>query len=435
MRKILLAVLLLFPGLLFPGLGQAQEPAAVTQLRRLLGADVTLSFERATATDVAGSAVLTAAVLRKGDETIRIAEARLEGLREDGIARLMLRGIAVSGGAFPVTLDRLDLEGLTVRRPAGGKAPDPEDVTADLLRMEGWRSAGETPVNIASISIEGFGRGRTGQAQLIGLEVNAAAMGVADRLTIARIAYAGLDAADLLSASIAQRAPRMLPGRQSLEFEGVALTQGGAPVARLSALSLRGELTPERNQSGSVALRGLEVMPTPPIAEWMQRLGYTGLAAEARLQAAHDVTAQVLDLSEFGIELRDVGELHFAIRGDRIPEGMNMSTAPAARLVSARLRYVDRSLFQRWIRTQAAQERIPEAALRRRLTEQSAAMLAGPRLADARSAIARFLRGEATVLELAAQPRAPLAFSLVTGKPQSSLDGWRDMFGLTLTAR
>lgn len=429
------AALLLFPSLAFPGLGLAQEPAAVTQLRRLLGADVTLSFERATATDVAGSAVLTAAILRQGDETIRIAEARLEGLREDGIARLMLRGIAVSGGAFPVTLDRLDLEGLTVRRPAGGKAPEPEDVTADLLRMEGWRSAGETPVNIASISIESFGRGRAGQAQLVGLEVNAAAMGVADRLTIARIAYAGLDAADLLSASIAQRAPRMLPGRQSLEIEGVALTQGGAPVARLSALSLRGELTPERNQSGSVALRGLEVMPTPPIAEWMQRLGYVGLAAEARLQAAHDVTAQVLDLSEFGIELRDVGELHFAIRGDRIPEGMNMSTAPAARLLSARLRYVDRSLFQRWLRTQAAQERITEAALRRRLTEQSAAMLAGPRFADARSALARFLRGEASVLELAAQPRAPLAFSLVTGKPQSSLDGWRDMFGLTLTAR
>jgi hypothetical protein len=47
----------------------------------------------------------------------------------------------------------------------------------------------------------------------------------------------------------------------------------------------------------------------------------------------------------------------------------------------------------------------------------------------------RFLRGEASVLELAAQPRAPLAFSLVTGKPQSSVDGWRDMFGLTLTAR
>ena len=430
MRHLLLAALLLLPGMV-----RAQEPAAVTQLRRLLGADVTLTFDRATATDVAGSAVLTAAVLQRQGETIRIAEARLEGLREDGIARLMLRGVAVSGGELPVTLDRLDLEGLAVRRPADGSPPAPEDVAADLLRLEGWRSGGEAPVNIASVSIEGFGRGRQGQAQVVGLEVTSDAMGVADRLTIARIAYAGLDAAALLSAGIAQRTPRMVAGRQSLEIEGVALSQAGAPVARLSALTLRGELTAERNHSGAIALRGLEVMPTPLIAEWMQRLGYAGLAAEARLQAAHDVGAQTLELSEFGIELRDVGELHLSFRADRVPEGMNVTTAPAARLVSARLRYVDRSLFQRWLGSEAAAQRMPEAALRRRLAEQSAALLPGPRLAEARAALARFLRGEATVLELAAQPRAPLAFSIVTGKPQSSLEGWRDMFGLSLTAR
>jgi hypothetical protein len=430
MRSLLLLALLLLPGL-----ARAQEPAAVTQLRRLLGPDVTLSFDRATATDVAGSAVLTGAVLQRAGETIRIAEARLEGLREDGIARLMLRGVAIAGGELPVTLDRLDLEGLAIRRPAAGASPVPEDVTADLLRLEGWRSGGEVPVNIASLSIEAYGSGRLGQAQLVGLEVTSGAMGMADRVTIARIAYAGLDAADLLSATIAQRTPRMVPGRQSLEIEGVAVTQAGAPVARLSALTLRGELTADRNHSGAVVLRGLEVMPTPPIAEWMQRLGYAGLAAEARLQAAHDVGAQILELSEFGIELRDVGELHLGFRADRVPEGMDVTTAPAARLISARLRYVDRSLFQRWLGSQAAQERIPEAALRRRLVEQSAALLPGPRLAEARGAVARFLRGEASVLELAAQPRAPLAFSMVTAKPQSSLDGWRDMFGLTLTAR
>ena len=37
--------------------------------------------------------------------------------------------------------------------------------------------------------------------------------------------------------------------------------------------------------------------------------------------------------------------------------------------------------------------------------------------------------------ELAANPRAPLRISLVSGKPQTSLEGWRNMFGLTLTAR
>ncbi|WP_431303557.1 hypothetical protein [Sediminicoccus sp. BL-A-41-H5] len=430
MRKILLLALLS----LAPGLARAQEPAAVTQLRRMLGPDVTLTFDRATATDVAGSAVLNGAVLRRREETIRITEARLEGLREDGIARLSLRGVALEGGDLPLTLDRLDLEGVTVPRPAAGKTLMPHDVRVDLLRLEGWRSAGDVPVNIGAIAIENFGGGRTGQASLTAIEVRAG-MGIADRLTIARVAYAGLDAADLLTASIEQRAPRWEAGRQSLEIEGVALNQGGEAVARLSGLTLRGEIAADRAHSGEVALRGLEVMPAPPHAEWMERLGYSTVAAEARLRGAHDVQRQLLELRELDIELRDVGELHLDFRADRVPEGMGVATAPNARLLGARLRYADLSLFRRWVATQAAQERISEAVLRRRLTEQSAALLPGPALAEARAALARFIRGEATVLELAARPRAPLAFSMVTAKPQSSLEGWRDMFGLSLTAR
>ncbi|MEI6159051.1 MAG: hypothetical protein WCP77_04385 [Roseococcus sp.] len=430
MRNILLAALLLLPIQ-----AQAQEPAAVSQLRRLLGADVTLSFDRVTATDVAGSAVLTGAVLRRQNETIRIAEARLDGLRDDGIARLSLRGVAIAGGDLPLTLERLDLEGLSIRRPAAGKSIQPGDVAADLLRLEGWRSAGDTPVNIGAIAIEGFGAGRRGQASLTALEIRSPQIGLADRLTIARIAYSGLDAGDLLSAVIEQRAPRWTPGRQSMDLEGVALSQGTTPIARLSALTLRSEIAANRAHSGALALRGLEVMPNPAIAEWMQRLGYTGLAAEARLEATHDVPAQILELSEFGIELRDVGELHLNFRADRVPEEMDAAGATSARLLAARLRYVDRSVFQRWLATEAARERIAEPTLRQQLIEQSAALLPGPRLADARGALARFLRGEATVLELTAQPRAPLALSQLTGKPQTSFEGWRDMFGLTLTAR
>ncbi len=430
MRHLLLAALLS----LLPGLARAQEPAAVTQLRRLLGPDVTLAFDRVTATDVAGSAVLNGAVLRRAGETIRIAEARLEGLREDGIARLALRGVAMEGGDLPLTLDRLDLEGLTIPRPAAGKTWEPGDVRLDLLRLEGWRSAGEVPVNIGAVSIEGFGGGRTGQASLTAIEVRAG-MGIGDRLAIARVAYAGLDAADLLAATIEQRAPRWGAGRQSLEIEGVTLNEGGTTVARLSALTLRSEIAADRAHSGEMALRGLEVLPAPPHAEWMERLGYSTLAAEARLSGAHDVANQVLALRTFDIQLRDVGELHLDFRADRVPEGMSLATAPEARLVAAALRYADLSLFRRWLATEAARERISEAALRQRLIQQSGALLPGPALAEARAALARFLRGEATVLELAARPRTPLAFSLVTGKPQSSIEGWRNMFGLSLTAR
>ena len=433
MRHFLIAALLLL--LTLPAAAQAPEPAAVTQLRRLLGADVQLSFERATATDVAGSAVLTAAVLRRQNETIRIAEARLEGLREDGIARLSLRGIAIGGGALTATLERLDLEGLTIRRQPGGAKVEPQHVAADLLRIEGWRSLGDTPVNIGAISIEGIGAGRVGHASMTGFELGAPAMVIADRLTIARVAYAGLDAADILSAIIAQRQPRRTPGRQSLEIEGMALSQAGAPVARISAVTLRGEISEGRPHTGAFALRGLEVMSTPAIAEWMQRLGYERLRADARMDATHDIAAQRLELTEFGISLSNLGEVSLAFAADGVGENVDAASAQSARLLSARLRYADLSLFQRWLRTEAARERIAEPALRQRLIQQSAAAMPGPRMADARNAVARFLRGEATVLELTSAPRAPLRMSMVTGKPQSSLDGWQNMFGLTLTAR
>lgn len=434
MRPLLLA-LLAFPALAFPALAQAPEPAAVTQLRRLLGADVQLSFERATATDVAGSALLTAAVLRRQNETIRIAEARLEGLRDDGIARLSLRGIAIGGGELTATLERLDLEGLTIRRPPGGAKVEPEHVSADLLRLEAWRSAGATPVNIGAISIEGFGGGRTGQASMTALEITSPGMGIADRLTIARVAYAGLDANDILAAIIAQRPPRRTLGRQSLEIEGVALTQAGTSVARLGAVSLRGEITEGRPHTGAFAMRGLEVMSTPLTAEWMQRLGYERLVADARMDATHDLATQRFNLTEFGLSLSNVGELNLALQAGGVGEHPDAASMQAASLISARLRYADLSLFQRWLRSQAGRERIAEPALRQRLIQQSAAMLPGASLADARNAVARFLRGEATVLELAANPRAPLRISLVSGKPQNSLEGWRNMFGLTLTAR
>ena len=436
MRQILLATLLAPFLFLTPASAQAppQEPAAVTLLRRLLGAEVQFTYDRVTATDIAGSALLSGAVLRKGTEVVRITEARLEGLSETGVARLSLRGIAVTG-ELPLTLDRLDLEGLTIRPPAAGQEFLPENVSFDVFRMEGWRSAGDVPVNLGALTVEGFGPGRTGQASLTALEVTTPSMLIADRLTIARIAYAGFDMNDVLTAVIAGRAPGRTPGRSSMEIEGVALSQGGAAVARLSALSLRGEILAGRPHIGSFALRGLELLPSPLIAGWMQRLGYERLGADIRLDASHDVAAQILEFSEVALELRDVGELHLAFRADRVPEGMDATNATSARLVSARLRYVDRSLFQRWLRTEAVAQGTPERQMRDTMIQQAAALLPGAGFAEARAALTRFLRGEATVLELAANPRVPMPFSQPTDKPPTNMEGWRNMFGLTLTAR
>jgi hypothetical protein len=436
MRKILLAAALSL--LALPALAQQpSEPAAVGQLRRLLGAGVTLAYDSAAATDAQGSAALTAVVLTRGAETIRIAEARLEGLREDGIARFSLRDIQLAGGQVPATLDRLDLEGLTVRRKPGGAPLGPADISADLLRLENWRSTGDTPVNIGAVLVENFGGGRPGSANLTALEVGPSG-GMVDRLAIARIALGGLDMADVLGALMERRRPT--PGRASLDIESVTVSEGSRVVARLGALSMRGEVAPGRPDTSSFTLRGLEVNPAPPYAEWMQRLDYTSLRAEVRLEATHDLATGLLDVPVFSIELRDVGELNFAFRVDNVRENMNLMTSALAsaqniRLISARLRYADLSLFRRWVRTAAQSENMPEDAFRQRLAQQAAAVLAGPTLASARDAAQRFLRGDATVLELAAQPRAPLSFGLTQRKAQRDLAGWQDMLGLTLTAR
>ena len=424
---VVLALLLLSPGAV------AQESAAVAQLRRLLGDEVQLAFDRAA--EVAGATVLTGVTLRRQNEVVRIVEARLEGLREDGITRLGLRGISVPGGDIPVTIEGMALEGLAIRRPAGGKVLAPEHVSADLLRIEGWRSEGPVPVRIGGVIVERFGGNRPGQANVTALEVRTPDMGVADRLSIARMGYAGLDAAELLGAIIAQRTPRRSPGQQSLEIEGVALTQGSVVVARLGALTLRGDITAGRPHTGGFAMRGLEVMPTPPLTDWMQRLGYARLGAEALLDASHDVAAQLLEVTRFSIELSDGGALGLTLRADQVPEEMTATQAQSARLISARLRYEDRSLLQRWIRNQASQQGITEAALRQQLVQASAAAMPGQRFAEARGAMARFLSGDVRVLELTAQPRAPLRLSQISGKPQSGLEGWRDMLGLVLTAR
>lgn len=435
MRKILLAAALTL--LALPALAQQPaEPEAVAQLRRMLGSGTTLAYGSATATDAQGGAALTAVVLTRGAETIRIADARLEGLREDGIARLSLRNIQLAGGRVPATLERLDLEGLTVRRQPNGAPPKPTDVSADLLRLENWRSTGDTPVNIGAVSVENFGAGRRGTTNVTALEVGLRGAGPADRLAVARIAVSGLDAAELLGALVERRPPATLPGRSSLDIESVTVSQGGDVLGRLGAFTMRGEVVPGRPSTGSLALRGLEVNPAPPHAEWMRRLDYTSLRAEARMEATHDLGAGVLDVPVFSIELRDAGELNLAFRLDNVREDMSSpQAAQNMRLISARLRYADLSLLRRWVRTAAQRENVPENAFRQRLAQQAASALNGPTLASARDAVQRFLRGDATVLELTANPRAPLSMGLVQRKPQRTLAGWQDMFGLALSAR
>ena len=85
------------------------------------------------------------------------------------------------------------------------------------------------------------------------------------------------------------------------------------------------------------------------------------------------------------------------------------------RLVSAALRYVDQSLYGRYVRQQAREMRVSEQEARNQQAETAEMMLGalgkGPGLDAVRQAVGRFLRGEAREVEITLRPAEPVAFS------------------------
>jgi hypothetical protein len=424
------------------------EPEALTRLRAMLGREVTLTYRNLAPVDPAGGAVrLSGVSLRRGETTIGIEELTLDRPGEDQMGETVALGVTIGGaGAAPALIGRIQLNGFRLRRPAPGEAFAPGDLTVDLLRLEGLAVQGETPFAIAELAVEDWAAGKPGRFTLTGLDVLTPSAGVMDRLRLGRIALRGYDLPTMLAAVIARKPPPPPAGEVTMEVEDVAATLGGTAVGSLGSLRLSAEApaggVPGGAQSGRIALRDLRVAPFPLIAPWLTRFGYTELTGDITLDARVDPATERLDLSAFSVSARGMGSLGLSMQ----LEGVATDTARAAenaermRLAGATLRYVDQSLFGRWVADQARQQRVPEARLREQYASMAAAAVtqgrrdAGP-LAASLGAVQRFLRGQAQTLEIALRPPQPVALIDFAGLGAAGPVETQRRLGLEVTAK
>ena len=449
------------------------EPDAVRRLRQLLGADTRLAYASAEVIDPArGSARLREVVLTRADRSAAIAELTLDGLRDDGVTEAILRGVLLREGAAPGAagdqsrIERVRIANLGVTRPAPGQPPRPDMMRFDQLRIEGLSVGGDTPVALASLTVEDYGNGRPGRLALEGLEVRQPGQaGPVDRVSLGRLTLRGIDLAAYFAAAVAKQAPPRTVGSAALEAEDLVLGRGDQRVGGLAALSLSGESPPAvatGAETGRLALRGISVQPFPGLAEWMQRFGYRELVGDMTMDVRIDRAAQRMEIGSLSLAARDIGALGFAMT----LEGVNAEeTDPAAllgaRLASMRLRFVDQSLYGRFVRMQAQQTRRTEQQVREELAAQARALFERPQGGGGRggapggapggkgggpaasgsttmeigNAVQRFLRGQAREIEIAAQPARPVPFSDLQGMAAGGPDALQQALGLTVTTR
>ena len=419
----------------------ANEPAAVTRLRGLLGADVRLSYANAQALDAAGEQVrLSGVVLEQGDKRATADELTLNGLRPDGVAEAVIRNFATTEDGTQVRIGLIRLAGLTVPRNPSGGPPDPEQVRLDALRVEGVETSGGADMRLAMLAFENWVAGQPARFGLEGLQMSGIdGGGVVDAVRLARFAFSGVDIASVMGAVMRQERPRSLVGRAAVEMDGLELAGGGRPVGRMTEMRIGADVTnADGSGTGTLAFRGIRVEAMPMIADWLTRFGYQAVDADITAATAYEAGTGRIEVRDLSLALREAGTLSIALALNGLTqERLQASDFSAAELVSFGLRYADASLFQRFIAAQARESRTPEPQLR----EQFAAMVGGAlsqpgaaALDPIRDAVQRFIRGQARTIEIRANPPKPLGMADVQGAPPSPADAQR-LLGITASAQ
>ncbi|MBD0274418.1 MAG: hypothetical protein ICV73_21095, partial [Acetobacteraceae bacterium] len=367
---------------------------------------------------------------------VAMEELTLDGLRDDGLAEATARAVAVRDRQGTATVARLRLAGLSVQRPPPGAGFRPDMVRLDALRIEGLRMAGRSDAVLAELSVEDYGAGRAGRVSLAGFEMRVPRS--AKCVAVARAALRGLDLAAGLAALVASEAPPRMQGSFGLEVEGFAVREGIRPAGGFGTLRVSAEVPATGPETGSLALRDLRIEPFPGLAEWLRRFGYEAVTADLSAESRYDRASGRVELTSLSLSGREIGALGLSLALDGVtPRAAERADPKDMRLASAVLRYVDQSLYGRYVRQQAREMRVPEAQVRNEQAETADAMLdslgKAPGLDAVREAVGRFLRGEAREVEITARPAAPVAFSeFGAGPPDPALLG---RLGLGATAR
>ncbi len=418
------------------------EPETIARLRSRLAAGAQLGYRSAEVVDPARGSVRLQEVLFITNDGKRVTaeELLLEDLRDNGVGRASARNLRSQEGGTTVTIARLDITGLNVDVPTDGRRAMPTDVVMDSARVENLRvQDAQADVAIAALELEEYGRDRASRFGITGLEVRLPAGQPVDLVRLARAGLRGYDLATLWTALVENRTPGMPTGRQAIEAEELTLSAGGRPMGAMASARISGESSVAGN-GGSLALRGIRIEPFPEIAPWLQRFGYDGITADITAEARFNPSNGRLEMPSLSVAARDAGALALSLVLDNLPPDVSdPSSYQQARLVAAGLRYVDQSLFARFVRQQAQESRQQEAQLREQFASMATGMLAqgnnSPALQAIGNAAARFIRGQAREVELVARPTQPVPLADLAGNPPASPGDAVARFGVTATAR
>jgi len=421
----------------------AGEPAAVTRLRSLLPPGSTLQYASAEVIDPnRGSVRLTAVTIGEGGKTITAEELTLDDLREDGVGELTARGlVGREGTEEKFTLARLQLRGITVQRPAAGQEFLPDMISADAIRLEGFAARDpDMNLSVQQIEIEEYGKDRPTRIVISGFDLGMPQNREADRVRLGRLLLRGLDVATLFRAAVqGQSAPRPAAGRQVLEMDDLQVGAGGREISSIASVRAGGESNAQGSGTGTLAIRGIRVGPAPVLDQWLRRFGYDALMLEVTMDGRYDAPSGRLEVTSFSLAGRDIGalSLSFVVDG-ATQQALEATDFSRMRLISAGLRYVDQSLYARFMRQHAQEMSAPEQQLR----EQYAAMVGGALTAPGkggldqiRDAVQRFIRGQAREIEITARPPQPIPFAQFQGAAPGGPAEIQQMLGLTASAR
>ena len=426
------------PSLVNPGIPPG-EPPAVTRLRGLFGPDTRLSYGSVQSLDPLGEQVrLTAVVLERPGKRATIEEVQLSGLREDGVAEAVLRGLETREGTSQVRIGLVRIGGLTAPRTAGGP-PQPDQVRLEGLRVEGLRVSGDANFTVDLATVENWMPGQPGAAQVQGVNVTGITGGFVDAVRLPRVAFTGIDLGGTIGALMrSERVPNLV-GRAAMELDGLELSAGGRPVGRLQEVRLAADIADRQGSgSGTVALRGIRIEPIPLLSDWLTRFGYQAIEGDITAATSHDAAAGRVEVRDFTVAARDVGTLSFSMNIDGLTqERVQALDYSQARLIGAALGWADASLYRRFIAMQASQARVPEDQLREQFAAMAAGALSQPdaaALAPVRDALLRFIRGQATVVDIRVNPPKPIGAEEMQQVPPSPAELQR-VLGISATAR
>lgn len=420
----------------------AQDHPTVRQLRAMLPAGSNLTFQRATPIPGPQEGVtLDGVVLTQRNERTTIASLSLVGLRPDGVVRLAARDVAGQTPTGPISMASIEVTGLAVRRRPSGQDPQPDDVKLSTLVVENFAGPGRPAFTIGRVSVTNWGIGRRTEGEMTGMSFTNIPDSPIDAFSIARLAVAGPDLASLSTQLAASRPPSTLPaGRQMAALQGVVLRSGGVVLGGLESLTIEGDTDAQGSGSGRLALRGLTVERTPMTTEFFNAAGLERVDASLGIEGTYDAAAGRLVVPAFALGVRELGAIALALGIDGYtPEAAQRNDVSRMRLLNARLRYADQSLYARAVRAQAQRTGTTEQAVRDQYAQVVGATLSGgaanPALDGLRDVLLRFIRGEVNVVELEARPQSPVPLLSLGQTGQQGPGPLVRQLGITATGR